>query len=295
MERGHRLMDVFIDIQFVKRGRLPIKKYKSIDYLNFRRDSTNYYLIDQLKIPETYLNYELKDLCGEWFPFIEVNMNTYLKNTFDIDYEHFKQVLNSYFTEITGNRYVNIVDLEDYLTKHGIFINKTVNLRSKFNQINSYDYVRSNKVEIPSQSKVESPSQITVKCKPYLIDLNKDESDVDEHGRSNQSCCDNDEELKQKIKLKLNELNNIYFNNDDDLIKIDNGQSSVQGVCEPLPGYMSQDSHCTYSHINDGHLNDSHLNDNHIITEEIDLSYDSEDDNNGYNCNNCGDNLEIDI
>jgi hypothetical protein len=241
MDKGKRMMDLFIDIAFISRSRLPIKKYQSIDGINFRRDSINFYMIKMLNVPEKYMNYTLKSLCGQWFPFMEVMMNSYMNETFNVNYETFKREVNSYLFERLGAKYINLDELEEYLMKHGIFINNKINLRTKFNQVNDYN---------DNFKTVELLPQITHVDRTYPIDLNKDDSSENEIGRD---ATVDDDELKQKIQLKLNELNNIYFNNDDDLLTIDNGESP-----------HDQMDQC-----------------------DIDLSYDSEDDD------NCNGNIEI--
>lgn len=234
VDKGKRMMDVFIDIAFVSRSRLPIKKYKSIDGNTFRRDSINFYMIKTLNIPEKYMNYTLNSLCGQWFPFMELMMNSYFSETFNVDYETFKNEMNSYLFERIGIKYINLDDLEEYLMRRGIFINDKINLRNRFNQINDYD---------DNFKTVDLPSQSTKVDKTWSIDLNRDDSSEEEVG---EDATITDDELRKKIQLKLNELNNIYFNNDDDLLTIDNGNSPH----DQLDQY------------------------------NIDLSYDSEDDNN---------------
>ena len=160
--------------------------------------------------------------------------NSYFSETFNVDYETFKRDMNSYLLERIGIKYINLDDLEEYLMRRGIFINNKINLRDRFNQINDYD---------DNFKTIELPSQSTKVDKTWTIDLNKDDSSEDEVG---EDTTITDDELKRKIQLKLNELNNIYFNNDDDLLTIDNGDSQHD----------------------------------HLDQYNIDLSYDSEDDNN---------------
>ena len=62
IDKGKRMMDVFIDIAFVSRSRLPIKKYKSIDGTTFRRDSINFNILNTYTFEQVTIHFPLKCL-----------------------------------------------------------------------------------------------------------------------------------------------------------------------------------------------------------------------------------------
>lgn len=105
IEEGYKLLNDFKRIKLNNNEEIYLKP-QNPTYL--KRDSINFYLIKKLNINENYYKINLKILKSKYYPSIIINMEKYILDNFNINYNDFLINLNDYIqNQINKNNFIN--------------------------------------------------------------------------------------------------------------------------------------------------------------------------------------------